>query len=234
MALLEVATRIAKKLNKLRLSLGTDSPRPIGGNIWSGFSAIFSSPYLLLLAAYLLLYLVAPGFIYFMKAELSREAFVDRSHRVAFFAQVELAANSLTLLLQVLVTGRVLKNLGVTAGLLILPLLTLILFAGLGMWTVLPIVVACDIARRVGNFAFAKPAREILYTVVSPEERYKSKTILDTVVYRGGDVAVGWFYSMLSGIGFAMSQIVWVVVPIAGLWATVGVILGRAHRRRAE
>jgi AAA family ATP:ADP antiporter len=180
-----------------------------------------------------LLYLVAPGFIYFLKAELSRDAFADRSQRVAFFAQVELAANSLTMLLQVLVTGRVLKSLGVTAGLLILPVLTLILFAGLGMWTVLPMVVACDIVRRVGNFAFAKPAREILYTVVSPEERYKSKTILDTVVYRGGDVAVGWLYTMLSGIGLALAQIVWVVVPIAGLWATVGMVLGRAHHRRA-
>jgi AAA family ATP:ADP antiporter len=198
----------------------------------TGLRTLFRSRYLMAVAGYLLLSLVGAGFLYFLKAEIAGEAFTDRARRLEFFALVEAAGNSLTVLLQIFVTGRVMGRFGTLPALLVLPVLTAGLFAALGTWTTLPVLVACDLGRRAGNYAFSKPAREVLYTVVDERARYRTKPLLDTVVYRGGDVGVAWLYEALASAGMAAGALAWAVVPCALAWAVLAVPLGRGHRRR--
>lgn len=198
----------------------------------AGARAVLASPYLLGVASYLLLSLVGAGFLYFLKAEIAGEAYPVRAERLEFYASLEAAGNGLTVLLQLLVTGRVMHRFGTLPALLVLPLTTAALFAALGTWTVLPVLVACDLGRRAGTYAFSKPAREVLYTVLGDRERFRAKPFLDTVVYRGGDVGVAWLYEGLAAAGLASGALALVVVPCALAWAAVAVPLGRSHRRR--
>ena len=201
-----------------------------GGGVWDGALAVVRSPYLAGIAAYLLLSLVAPGFLYFLKAEIAGAAFADRAARLDFFSSVDLASNTLTFVLQLCVTGRVMRRFGTGPALLALPLLTALLFAALGTWPTLAMIVAIELTRRAANFALAKPAREVLFTVVGDRERYRAKPFLDTVVYRGGDVGVAWMHEGLSAV-LSTGGVALAVVPFAMLWAGFALRLARFHRK---
>jgi ATP:ADP antiporter, AAA family len=160
-------------------------------------------------------------------------ATVDRDVRTALFARIDLVVNVCTLALQTLVTGQVLKRLGVAVGLGIAPAITAVGYAVLGLSPSLAVIAPFQGLRRGAQYAILRPAREVLFTVVSREERYKSKNFIDTVVFRGGDMFSGWLYAALTGAGLGIAGTAWVNVPVSVVWLALGVYLGREQRRRA-
>jgi len=200
---------------------------PIGGKLFAGISHLLRSPYLLGIAAYILCYTTLSTFLYMQQADIADRLFVDRALRTTFFAQLDLAVNILTLLIQVFLTGRIIKALGIGLTLALLPILSIFGFAGLGFWPSVTIFVLFQVSRRAGNYAIAKPTRETLYTVVEREDKYKSKNFIDTFVYRAGDQVSVWAQWLLHFFGLTMAGIAFTAVPIAGIWLVVGLWLGK-------
>lgn len=206
---------------------GSPDEPAIGGGILAGVQLVFRSPYLLGICLYILLFTTLSTFLYFAQAHIVRNAFDDPAKRTALFAAMNLGVNLLTIATQLFLTGRLVAGLGVPVTLALLPGLVMIGFGGLALFPVLGMLVAFQVVRRAGNFAIARPAREILFTVVGREEKYKSKNFIDTVVYRGGDAVSGWVFAGLSGIGLGLSAISFIAVPVAALWLCTGWFLGK-------
>jgi AAA family ATP:ADP antiporter len=151
----------------------------------------------------------------------------DRGDRTSFFAFIDGATNWITLFIQLFLTARIIKWLGVAVTLTLLPTLCVVGFTVLGFWPSAIAVVVFQTLRRATNFAVARPTRETLYTVVSREDKYKAKALIDTFVYRGGDQIGAWSYAGLGALGLGMAGIAFTTVPIAGLWLLIGYWLGR-------
>ena len=164
-----------------------------------------------------------------VEAQIVRDAFSDPATRTAVFAAMDLAVNVLTLLTQFFATGRLVRWLGLGATLALMPLLLGLGFALLGAFPVLPVLVAVQVLRRAGNYAIMRPAREMLYVVLTRAEKYKAKNVIDTLVYRGGDALSSWVYAGMRGLGLSLSTIAWAAVPLSLLWAWVAWRLG--HRQ---
>ena len=213
---------------------GGRGERAVGGTVWSGIRPVLASPYLLASAAYILFLTLGNTFLYFQQAHLVTAATQDRDLRTQLFARIDLVVNVCTIALQTVVTGRVLQRLGVAVGLSIAPALTAVGYAALALSPLLRVVAVFQGARRAAQYAILRPSREMLFTVVSREERYKSKNFIDTVVFRGGDMASGWAYAGLTGLGLGVAGTAWVSVPLSCVWLALGVYLGREQRRRAE
>jgi ATP:ADP antiporter, AAA family len=201
--------------------------RPIGGGVLSGVQLLLRSPYLLGICVYILLYTMLSTFLYFEQARIVADTFSDSASRARLFALMDLGVNALTILGQVLVTARIIARFGVSVALALIPAAVALGFLALAVFPVLAVLVAFQIVRRAGNFAIARPTREILYTVVSREQKYKSKNFIDTVVYRGGDAISGWLYTGLTAAGLGLSAIALVAVPVALAWLYTGAALGR-------
>ncbi len=204
----------------------------IGGGVVAGITLVLRSPYLLGISLYILFFTMTSTFLYFQQAHIVAEAFDDPAERTRLFAVIDLLVAALTILVQCFATGRVIRWLGVGATLAFLPLLTAAGFVALAAAPTLIALVAFQSFRRAANFAISKPAREILFTVVAPEEKYKAKNFIDTVVYRGGDAASGWAFTGLAGIGLSLPAIALLSVPLAALWLGLGLNLGRQQDRR--
>jgi AAA family ATP:ADP antiporter len=202
---------------------------PIGGTTWSGVVEILRSPYLLGIVAYVLLYTVLLGFAYLELARMVAETYSDSAERTALFAKVDLAVNVITLLGQVFVLARIVEKLGVGAALALLPALGLIGFVAIGFAPVLAVLIAFQVLRRAADYAIARPAREMLFTVLPREVKYKSKNFIDTVVFRGGDAASGWVYAALKSLGLGLAGLAAAAIPGAILWLALGLLLGRQH-----
>src|SRR5437588_9712060 len=209
-----------------------DAEKPIGGGIWEGITHICRSPYLFGLFLFILLYTLTSTWTYFQQAELTKIGFADRAARTAFFAKLDLSVNTLTLLLQIFLTGRLMKFLGVTVTLLFMPVLSLFGFAAMGLVPVLAVLAVFQVARRASTFAFMRPAREVLFTVLRREDKYKAKSFIDTFGYRCGD-QFGVSYSGLKALGLSLSAISYIAIPIVAGWCVLGVWLGRKQRARA-
>lgn len=241
-ALLEVAVFASRRLGGVCAGFrtarsGDDPNRPVGGGVFAGLTHTFRSPYLLGIAGFMLLYTVTSTFLYFQQATIAEQNFPDRAARTAFFAQVDFWVNTLTLLCQVLLTGRLMGRLGVVLTLGALPLLSVVGFGALAAAPTVAVFVVVQVARRVSNFALARPAREVLYTAVSREDRYKAKNFIDTVVYRGGDQVASWSYAGLLALGLGLTGIALVAVPLSAAWLGLSVWLGRRqakHQRETE
>jgi AAA family ATP:ADP antiporter len=213
---------------------GEDRPEaPLGGSVWAGIRLLFSSRYLLGIGGFLWLFTTLSTFLYFEQAHIVATSFDTSAARTRAFALMDLAVNVLTIGTQLLATGRLMRRLGVARMLALVPLLTAVGFLALGAAPVLPVLVAFQIARRAGDYALMRPAREVLYTVVGRETKYKAKNVLDTVVYRAGDAVSGWMFAGLKAIGLGLGAIAWLSVPIALLWMTLGYWLGRRQQARA-
>src|SRR5262245_1331307 len=200
---------------------------PIGGSIAAGVRAALSSPYLLGICAYLLCYTTLSTALYFLQVEIVRAAVPDSDERTRLFATIDLAVNSLTLVVQIALTARLGAALGVGWMLALMPIVSLGGFAWLGAAPTLAVLIVFGVTRRVGEFAISKPVREALYTVVPREERYKAKNFIDTVIYRGGDAFSGWLVAALRGFGLAVSGISFAALPVAAGWVAVSFWLGR-------
>jgi len=210
-----------------RAAAGGSSDGPLGGSWWEGFSRLVRSPQLLGISGYIVLYTAVSTFLYFEQANIVAAALDDRGERTQLFAAIDLGSNVLALGLQSLATAKLLRRYGVGALLLTLPVLGVVGFGALAVAPVLGVLVAVQVTRRAANFALAKPAREVLFTGVSPTERYKSKLVVDTVVYRGGDAASAWAFAGLSGLGLSLGAIAVVGIPVAVAWGAVARFLGR-------
>jgi ATP:ADP antiporter, AAA family len=234
---LEAASWFVAVLHR-RFGGGTDVARPanqaLGGTALSGIRVVFGSPYLLAIAGYIGLMTYASTVMYFMQADLVGAAISDRAARTALFARIDFWANALTIGLQVYLAARIIKWLGVGFCLAILPVIAGLGFVWLGLMPVVWVLVIQQVIDRGVRYGLAKPAREVLWTVVSREEKYKSKAFLDAAIYRGGDLVSGWIYAGLSALGFAIGTIALTAAPLAALWAAVGVKLGRRQEERAR
>jgi len=182
----------------------------------------------------MLLYTIIATFLYFQQAEIVDLHFSDRAVRTAFFAKIDLAVNVLAIFMQAFVTGRLIKWLGVAVTLTLLPAVCVFGFLGLGIWPTIAVLVALQTLRRAGNYAVARPTREVLYTVVTREEKYKAKNFIDTFIYRGGDQVGAWSYAAMGWLGLSMSAIAFVAAPICALWLMVGFWLGRRQAILAQ
>ena len=239
--LLEVAVFSVGRLSRLSESLRTkrglpdehDQEAVIGGGIWSGISHACSSGYLLNIIVYMLLFTVLSTFLYFQQASLVEQTMTDRAARTAFFARVDLLVNALTLGAQIFLTGRVLRRLGVALTLTVIPAMSAIGFLSLGMLPILAAVVVFQALRRAGNYAIAQPARQVLFTVLSREDRYKAKNFIDTFVYRAGDQVGAWSYALMGVFSLGVAGTAFVAVPISIVWLLNGLWLGRKQERLA-
>ena len=208
--------------------------KPIGGKFWDGVTHICKSPYLFGLFVFILLYTLTSTWTYFQQSELTKVGFADRAARTAFFAKLDLSVNTLTLLLQIFLTGRLMKFLGVTVTLLFMPVLSLFGFAAMGLVPVLAVLAVFQVARRASTFAFMRPAREVLFTVLRREDKYKAKSFIDTFGYRCGDQFGAWSYGGMQALGLGLSTISYIAVPVVACWCALGVWLGRKQRALAD
>jgi AAA family ATP:ADP antiporter len=237
--LLEAAVFSVRRLSGLSDAL-RERPRaesektPIGGGVFAGLTHAFKSPYLINLSVYMLLFSVTSTLLYFQQLEIARQSFADRGARTAFFARIDLWVNVLTLIAQLLLTARILRAIGLALTLAILPVLSILGFGALAMAPTIAVVVIYQVLRRAGNFAFARPAREILFTVVPREDKYKAKSFIDTVIYRTGDQVGAWSFAALGFLGLALTGISMAAVPISIVWLMNALWLGRKQERLAR
>jgi AAA family ATP:ADP antiporter len=235
---LEIASWCAKVLHR-RFATGNvhvagESNRAITGNAWSGMKAVFSSPYLLGIATFILLMTFASTILYFQQANLVADAFSDRAVRTAFFAKIDLAVNILTIVFQVYLTARIVKWLGVGLTLAMIPIATAAGFLAMGLYPTIAVMVVVQVIYRTGRYGLTKPAREMLWTVLSREDKYKAKPFLDAAVYRGGDLVSGWIYAGLAAVGLSIGAISLMAAPIAAIWAILGLRLGLREELMAK
>ncbi len=237
-ALLEVAVFSVRRLSRLSEALrlrpaARAEEAPIGGTVFSGLTHAFKSAYLLNISLYILLFAITSTLLYFQQATVVNHTFADRPARTAFFARVDLTVNVLTLGTQLFLTGRLLRVLGVALTLIILPGLSVLGFVALALVPTIAIIVIFQVLRRAGNFAVARPTREVLFTVVPREDKYKAKSFIDTVVYRAGDQIGAWSYGLLAFLGLDMTGIAIAAIPISAAWVVNSLWLGRKQEAKA-
>jgi AAA family ATP:ADP antiporter len=236
--LLEVATFCVRRLSLLSAKM-SDRPhperdeQPIGGGVMAGFVDALRKPYLLNTAIFLLLYAITSTFLYFSQASIVSTSFTSRE-QTAFFATIDLIVNSITLVFQVFLTGRLLRWFGVAIALAMLPAISMIGFGALYVLPTLAAVASFQAVRRAGNFALTQPARQVLYTVVSREDRYKAKNFIDTAVYRAGDQVGAWSYALIGMIGWGIKEAGVVAVVISMVWLVNSLWLGRRQEAMAK
>jgi len=205
---------------------------PLQGGIWSGIVDIVRSPYLLGICLFLFLYSLLSTFLYFQQTELIPAAIASSAERTRLLATVDIVVNVLALLIQVAAFGTLIGRLGTTALLVAMPALAIVGFAVLALQPVLTTLVAFGVMRRAGEYAISKPARETLFNVLPAEQKYKAKNVIDTLVHRGGDASSSWIFAGLRALGMSTHAMTWLAVPVAGVWAAIALLLGRAARAR--
>ena len=237
-ALLEVAVFAVARLSRLSPTLhhqpiGSGGEKPIGGGVFGGIVHTFRSRYLVNVGVFLLLFSVTSTFLYMEQAGIVSRSFTDRGAQIAFFATVDLLVNALTLVIQLFLTGRILLTFGVALSLGLLPALTIIGFGALALLPTVMAVAAFQVVRRAADYAIARPSRELLFTVIPREDRFKAKSFIDTIVYRTGDQVGAWSTALLRALGLGTSELALAAIPIAAVWLVNSLWLGRRQERLA-
>lgn len=209
------------------------------GGILNGMTLVFRSSYLTWICLYMLIGSIAGTILYFLQADIVSAAASDRGAQTAIFARIDLGVNVLTLLVQLFLTGRMVKRLGIGVTLCLQCVAFGVALVILGITPSLLVLSCAMVLFRTGHYATSRPAREVLFTVVGREARYKSKSFIDTFVYRGGDAIGAWLKYGLGSIGgLGLQSIAFVSIPIALLWGGIAIVVGRKQRalvrRRAE
>ncbi|WP_131107545.1 MFS transporter [Pseudomonas sp. Sample_10] len=208
--------------------------RRLGGSMLAGITLILRSPYLLGLVLFMLLHTSAATLLYFEQGRIVAGSYADTGSRTQFFAIVDLIVSALTLTLQLLLTAPLIRLVGIGGALLAMPLATIVAFAAMAMAPVPATVGLAQGLRRAVEFALVRPAREVLWTVVSREEKYKAKNVIETLVYRGGDAASGWLSAGLTALGAGFGLVALVIVPFAGMWGGLCLWLARRQAQQVE
>src|SRR5210317_1259914 len=239
--LLMVPIPIIMKLESLRISdLGNEDvqadlagDKKLGGNPFSGFKTFISNPYLLAIGLFILLYVIMNTFIYFELRKMMGD--FDREVRTQIWGGIDLAVNSLALLTALFATGRLATRVGMPSTLALVPALMVGGWVIVALSPVLAVLVGLQVIRRAGNYAITRPGREMLFTAVDADTRFKAKPVIDIVVYRGGDVITAWVYTALTTTaGLGLAGIAAVSAIIAAIWAGAGVFLGRKYDRGGD
>ena len=204
----------------------------IGGTFWEGAQAVARSPYLLGIGAYIVLMAISNTLIYFTQALVISNNTDTFSELVAGFALFDALAQVATLFVQIFVTTHVIKRIGVGWTLVILPVVTMAGFAVLSAWTVFGVMAVFQAVHRATRYAVSRPARETLWSVVSPSEKYKAKPFVDVFLYRGGDVAGVGVDAGFAAMGLTLAWVAASIVPVAGVWAVLCLALGRAQQAK--
>jgi ATP:ADP antiporter, AAA family len=208
--------------------------KPIGGNVWNSFTHIVRSPYLFALVVFIFVYTLTNTWANFQQVELTRVALSTKEARTAYFGTLDFSVNTLTVLIQIFLTSRLLKWTGVGFTLVLMPALSGIGFASLGYAPVLAVLAVFQVVRRATGFALLRPAREILFTVLRREDKYKAKSVIDTFGYRLGDQVGAWSYRAMHDVGMSLRAISFITVPIVAGWCALSMWLGRRQRQLAE
>lgn len=206
----------------------------IGGGMFDGFKLLLGSPYLAGIALWVAFLSLTQTFLYFIQNDVVRAASTDPAVRTKIFAAIDLGSNICTLILQLVVTGELIKRLGAGRAAACLPLVFAAGFAAIWAAPGLAAVAVFQVVQRLTNYSFANPAREIFFTVASREEKYKTKNIIDTTVLRGGDVVWGWSFAGLRALGLSATGIALAAIPAALAWLALSLWLGRQQDRRAQ
>ena len=224
------------RLERLRVSdLGNsdaqtnlESGRELSANPFSGFKTFVSNPYLLAIGLFIVLYVVMNTFVYFELRKMMGD--FDRELRTQIWAGIDLAVNSVTFIIGLFVTGRLATRVGMPTTLALIPVFMVGGWVLVALSPVLAVLAGLQIARRAGNYAITRPGREMLFTAVDADTRYKAKPVIDVVVYRGGDMLTAWFYTFLTtSLAFGSAGVAVIAAIVAGVWAAAGVMLGRRY-----
>jgi AAA family ATP:ADP antiporter len=210
------------------------TPRGVGGGWLAGLAMVVRSPYLAGIALWVALLSLAGTFLYLAQANVVAASSSDPAVRTRIFASIDLAVGVLTILVQCVATGRLLARFGTGRAAAFLPLVFAGGFAVLAAWPVLAVVIAFQALQRTANFAVSNPAREVLFTVLDREEKYKAKNVIDVVVFRGSDAVSAWLFAALRGAGWTLTAIAAAAVPIALAWLVLALALGRVQEVRAR
>jgi len=186
------------------------------------------------LAATILLYTTTSTWAYFQQSDLTREALKTPNDRTEFLANLEIWVNSITVLIQIFLTGRLLKWFGIAFTLVALPFLSMVGFAAMGIAASLAMLAIFQVGRRAAAYALMRPSRELLFTVLRREDKYKVKSITDTLGYRTGDQLGAWSYGGLHGLGLDLNAISWIAVPVTASWCVLSIWLARKQRALAD
>ncbi|HET7753455.1 MAG TPA: MFS transporter [Anaeromyxobacteraceae bacterium] len=230
--LLEVSAQLAASLARDARRAATPAAgrldRSVGGGPFAGFALVFRSRYLFALALQTLFVTVTSTFLYFQQAQIVASALTDSARRTQLFAVVDLSVNVLALLLQAFATGAIITYAGIAVALVLHPAITAAGLVAVAAAPTLVVITAVQAIRRAVHYAVERPAREVLFTVVDGEQKYKAKSFIDTVVYRGGDAISAWTQSALRGFGLAATAAL--ALPISVAWIAVVVWLARRQR----
>ena len=214
-------------------AIGTSGrPAPdqaIGGSMWSGVTLVLKSPYVLGITLFVVLISAANTFLYFDQLRLVTDAFTDAGERTRFFARLDWIVQSLTIVSQLFLTGYIASRVGLVALLSIVPIATALAFAVLAVWNTLAVVAVSIVIRRFGQFAFVRPGREMLWSSLDNETKYKAKNFVDVPVYRAADAVFAQFDKGMHALGFGTPAIAIVGAVAAAVWAVNGWWLGRRH-----
>ncbi|MFT7485628.1 MAG: AAA family ATP:ADP antiporter, partial [Candidatus Paceibacteria bacterium] len=241
--LLELATRVALSIERRfgtrgdPQSLQARPDEALGGSRWAGISEVWRSPYLLGISGYMILYGLSSTLAYFIQAQVVEVAASSDEERTRIFAHIDLYTNGATLLFQGLITARLLRWIGAGPTLILLPLYSLVgfwvlssgHFSGTEMLTALMVF---QVLRRALAYGVSKPVREVLYTVVSAEQKYKAKNLVDLFMPRTGDALGALASGKLSAAGLGLGALALTAMPVSLAWVGFGLGLGAAFRKR--
>jgi len=229
-ACLLVATVLAVVLGRYTRRQHHDQPTEvIGGSIWEGAAHVFRSEYLLYACLLMLLHNLTSTFLYNGLAVLVNEHIAGFDERTHFFGIIDLVVQVIAFIFQFLVTSRLVTSLGMSRTLVMVPMMLAGGFIILGSTMGLVLFAAIQVAQRSMNYGVLGPTKEMLFTVVDRETKYKSKNFIDTVVYRGSDVTASWIFKGLTSLGLSLSQISWFFLPVMGLWGLGAWRLGKLY-----
>ena len=208
--------------------------KALRGGIWGGFSLILKSPYLLGICAFIILYAASITFVQIRQAELIEAAYSDPASRTKLFSQIDFAVNALALLFQLFLTSQLIRWIGYRASLLLVPLGITLGFGLMAVSPVLAVMIGVEVFRRAGDYAIMKPTREMLFSVVSREEKYKAKNFIDTAILRTGNTTSALAYSGLRSIGIAGAGIAGISLALGAAWCAVSWWLGSQFQRKSR
>jgi ATP:ADP antiporter, AAA family len=236
--LLELAVLCARRL-EVSVPQPADTPKSqdtatIGGGWLAGIAMVLRSPYLAGIALWVALLSLAGTVLYFQQASIVAAASDDPAVRTRIFATIDLAIGVLTIAVQFLATGRLIKRFGVGPAAAALPFVFVLGFLTLAFTPALWVVIAFQALQRATNFGLSNPAREIFFTVLEREEKYKAKNVIDIVVFRGADAGSSWVFTAARGAGLELSLVSLATIPVAAAWLVLSVALGRGQERRAS
>jgi len=209
-----------------------ESGRPLGGDVLSGITHVFQSKFFTAIAIASVIASLLGTALYYFRAELVAETILDEDARTQFFSNINFASSLIAMVGQMFVVKHVVRRFGIGASLAVLPIISTVCFVWVAFDPTLLVIALADVARRGLGFSFAKPSTDMLYSVVTPEEKYKTKNFIDVSVYRFGDVVGIWTIRIMMVMG--MSVVSLVMLPFAVIWTLIAFWLGRDYRRQAR